>query len=318
MTPARGLLEGVSVIDFGAAVAGPYAGSLLAELGATVVKVMHRNDLVFEIKPSINGVSTTYLALNWNKDTLVLDLRSADDHRRAVELVSSCDVVLQNSRRGVMDKLGLSFRDVAECNPGIVYCSISGLPEEDEMSQHPMTDPHMQAYSGLTELFGGERLRYYAVLDVLAGCAAVEGILVALNRRSASGAGAQLVEVSLADAARYLIDVSRREAGSNDVRPTLLLDGDSYLVVGADAGTPPSRHGLSDERSGHFAGSAPHQWLADVPPDDAVVVARLLSDEEVMSDSGLRERGLLRDVQVADEITLTLAGSPWEFIETVA
>jgi crotonobetainyl-CoA:carnitine CoA-transferase CaiB-like acyl-CoA transferase len=314
MTPREAVrpLEGISVIDFGAAVAGPSAGSLLAELGADVVKVMHRNDLVFDIKPTIGRTSTTFFAVNWNKRRVDLDLRVEEDHRQAVELVRGCDVLLQNSRRGVMDKLRLSFADVAAMNPAVVYCSISGLAEGHEMADLPMTDPHMQAYSGLTDLLGGERLRYYAVLDILAGCAAVEGILVALNRRRTEGLRAQRVDVTMAEAARYLIELSLIEGARRDASArTVLVQQASYLTV--DGTGDPVRHDGPGDPDGYIVEPERLGASAAAEAKGHPVMARLLDDHDVMSDPAPRRHGLLRDVQVAEGVVLTLAGPPWEF-----
>ncbi|CAK7286308.1 CaiB/BaiF CoA transferase family protein [Streptomyces misionensis] len=195
-------LSGVLVADFGRVLAAPYATMLLADLGADVVKVEHPqtgDDTRAWGPPYAHGEATYFLSVNRNKRSVALDLRDADDRRRAGELARRADVLFENFRPGTLDRYGLGYEDVRARNPGIVYCSITGFGSGPGAAL-PGYDLLIQAVGGLMSVTGpapGEPVKTgVALVDVLTGLHAAVGVLAALRHRDATGEG-QRIEVDL-------------------------------------------------------------------------------------------------------------------------
>ena len=196
------LLDGVLVADFSRVLAGPYATMLLADLGATVVKVESpagddTRTWVPPVRP--DGVSTYYAAVNRNKRSVVLDLRDPKGLAAARELAARADVLVENFKPGGLAKYGLDYESVSAANPGVVYSSITGFGTAQGASL-PGYDLIVQAMSGLMSLTGDPEGPAYragiSVFDVMAGLHSTIGILAALRYRDATGEG-QHVEASL-------------------------------------------------------------------------------------------------------------------------
>src|SRR3954471_23107778 len=202
---SAGPLSGVLVADFSRILAGPYATMLLADMGASVVKVEgpKGDDTRTWTPPVRDGVSTYYLGVNRGKRSIALDLRDAADVEVARELARRADVVVENLKPGGMAKYGLDFESVRAANPGVVYASISGFGSGAGRDV-PGYDLMVQAISGLMSLTGDPGGPPYragiSVFDVMAGNHAVIGILAALRHRDATGQGQQ-VEVNLLSSA---------------------------------------------------------------------------------------------------------------------
>jgi crotonobetainyl-CoA:carnitine CoA-transferase CaiB-like acyl-CoA transferase len=199
---AEGPLAGLLVADFSRILAGPYATMLLADLGATVIKVEGPggDDTRTWQPPVRDGISTYYLGVNRNKRSIALDLRDAGDLAAAHELARRADVFIENFKPGGLARFGLDYEAVAAGNPAVVYASISGFGSGPKGASLPGYDLIVQAISGLMSVTGdpdGEPYRAgVAVFDVIAGLHATIGILAALNLRHETGRG-QHVEVSL-------------------------------------------------------------------------------------------------------------------------
>jgi crotonobetainyl-CoA:carnitine CoA-transferase CaiB-like acyl-CoA transferase len=197
-----GPLEGLVVADLSRVLAGPFATMLLGDLGADVVKVEHP-DGGDETRawgpPFSGGRSTYYLAVNRNKRSVALDLKSDKGRRAARALAARADVLVENFKAGALERLGLGYEDVARDNPGLVWCSISGFGR-GAGAELPGYDFLVQAMSGLMSITGpagGEPTKVgVALVDVLTGLYATSGILAALQARERTGRG-QRVEVSL-------------------------------------------------------------------------------------------------------------------------
>ncbi|GAA1754511.1 CaiB/BaiF CoA-transferase family protein [Aeromicrobium alkaliterrae] len=195
-------LEGTIVADFTRVLAGPLASMTLADLGATVIKVEEPGggDGTRGWGPPYSSTGATYFeAVNRSKQSIVLDLKSPEGRRLARELCHRADVVMENFRSGVMDRLGLGYDSVRASNPNVVYCSITAFGS-GEGANLPGFDFAVQAMSGLMSITGhpdGEPTKVgVAIVDVLAGKDATIGILAALRKRDLSGEGTRL-EVSL-------------------------------------------------------------------------------------------------------------------------
>jgi crotonobetainyl-CoA:carnitine CoA-transferase CaiB-like acyl-CoA transferase len=196
-------LADLRILDFSRVLAGPLATMVLADLGATVIKV-ERPDTGDETRswgPPFDpaGDATYFQAVNRNKANVVLDLGDPGDQARARELAVSADVVVENFRPGVMKRLGLDDEGLRAANPGLVYCSITGFGAGGGATL-PGYDLLVQALGGLMSITGesdGEPQKVgVAIVDVVAGLFASVGILAALRHRDRTGEG-QRVEVDL-------------------------------------------------------------------------------------------------------------------------
>ncbi|MEY4400904.1 MAG: hypothetical protein RL072_769 [Actinomycetota bacterium] len=205
MSAARRPLEGLLVADYSRVLAGPYCSMLLADMGATVIKVEGPagDDTRTWVPPTKDGVATYYMSINRNKKSIVLDYSKAEDRALAVELARRADIALENMKPGGMAKFGLDYESLAKVNPRLIYLSISGFGTA-EGAWLPGYDLIVQAVSGLMSLTGepdGPPFRAgISVFDVMTGLHGTIGVLAALNQRQATGKG-QHVEVNLLSSA---------------------------------------------------------------------------------------------------------------------
>ena len=203
--PAAGIppLGQLRILDFSRVLAGPFATMMLADLGADVVKVERPGggDETRSWGPPHDdrGEATYFQAVNRNKHSIVLDLSRTSDLARARSEAQIADVIVENFRPGVMDRLGLGYDELRATAPGLIYCSITGFGA-GEGAALPGYDLLVQALGGLMSITGapeGEPQKVgVALVDVLAGLFASVGILAALRHRDRSGEG-QRVEVNL-------------------------------------------------------------------------------------------------------------------------
>jgi len=205
MTPPRRPLEGLLVADYSRVLAGPYCSMLLADMGATVIKVEgpSGDDTRTWVPPTKDGVATYYMSINRNKKSIVLDYSKPEDRALAVELGRRADIALENMKPGGMKKFGLDYESLAAINPRLVYLSISGFGTK-EGAWLPGYDLVVQAVSGLMSLTGEPDGPPYragiSVFDVMTGLHGTIGVLAALNQCQTTGRG-QHVEVNLLSSA---------------------------------------------------------------------------------------------------------------------
>ncbi|MFD1252588.1 E-cinnamoyl-CoA:R-phenyllactate CoA transferase [Devosia equisanguinis] len=238
------LLDGITIVDMCQFLSGPYASLRLQDLGARVIKIERPDggDLsrrLYLSDTEIGGDSTIFHAINRSKESLALDLKKPEDVAALKKLIGKADVVLQNFRPGVIERLGLDYEAAKAINPGIVYASITGYGGEGPWVDRPGQDLLAQARSGVMWLNGdddqGPVPFGLAIADMLAGAAVAQGVLAALVRKGISGQGAH-IETSLLE---VLVDFQF------EVLTTHLNDGKR----------PPKR---SDFRSAHAYLSAPY------------------------------------------------------------
>ena len=207
MTASRPL-DGLLVIDFSQFLSGPLASLKLADMGARVIKVERpgTGDLcrtLYLSDTDIGGTNTLFHAINRNKESFAADLRDEGDRARLRALLGRADVMIQNFRPGVIDRLGFGYEAVSALNPRIVWGGVSGFGEEGPWAGLPGQDLLAQARSGLLWLTGSRddppMPMGLAAADMLAGNALVQGILAALVARGVHGRGAR-VETSLLEA----------------------------------------------------------------------------------------------------------------------
>jgi len=202
-------LNGIKVIDLTHMLAGPYAGMVIADLGAEVVKVeplppgdITRNLLSSDPNYSFKGFGAYHLTLNRNKKSISLDLKSEEGLQTFYDLVQSADVVLNNFSAGVVNKLKIDFESLQKVNPRIVTCSITGFGETGPHSSRPAYDQIVQAYSGGMSITGPDAntptRAGIPIGDLGSGLYGVIGILSALLSREKTNAG-QHIDMSLLD-----------------------------------------------------------------------------------------------------------------------
>ncbi len=198
-------LQGIRVLDFSRVFAGPYATMMLGDLGASVIKVEPPtgDEARYFGPPFLAGEGMNFLAINRGKQGIVLDLKQPEAVVVAHRLAAEADVVVENFRPGVADRLGIGFAELSAANPGLVYCSISGFGPDSPYADRPAVDPVLQAMGGLMEKQGhGIRPEWVcvALADTYAASLATQGILAALLARTRDGGRGQRVEISLYEA----------------------------------------------------------------------------------------------------------------------
>ena len=201
-------LEGLTVLEFSQFLSGPYAGLRLADLGARVIKIERPEvgDLCRNLYISdtdLEGDSTLFHAINRNKESFAANLKDAKDIELVKKLIEKADIITQNFRPGVIERIGLDYESVKKINPRIVYGTISGYGSEGPWSSLPGQDLLAQSRTGLVWLNGngGEAPTPMglAVADMLAGHSLIEGILAAIIKRFRTDKGSH-VETSLVEA----------------------------------------------------------------------------------------------------------------------
>ena len=201
-TVPSGALDGLVVLEFASYVSGPFAGMLLADLGAEVIKIENpQGGDPFRDwgRSDYNG---TFGSMNRNKRSVALNLKAPDDLAAARRLALGADVIIENFRSGVMDALGLGYDALCVENPGLVYCSITGFGGEGPYRDRPGYDTVGQAMSGLLGVLTDRKAPQpmgVSLSDHLAGTFAAYGVLAALQARVRTGRG-QRVETSLLQA----------------------------------------------------------------------------------------------------------------------
>ena len=199
-----GPLQGIRVLDFTRVLAGPAAALALADLGAEVIKVEPpgSGDETRTFPPMRDGESHYFLSINRGKKSIVIDLKSEAGVALARDLAARCDILIENYRPGVMDRLGLGYETLAAINPRLIYCSISGFGMTGPLRDRPSFDIVLQAMSGALSVNGdpgGLPTKLGIPLgDLVGGINGPIGILAALYERSITGRG-RLIDVSLMD-----------------------------------------------------------------------------------------------------------------------
>jgi crotonobetainyl-CoA:carnitine CoA-transferase CaiB-like acyl-CoA transferase len=201
-----GALRNLKILDLSRVLAGPLATMLLGDFGAEIVKVERPgrgDDTRAWGPPYAAGQATYFQAVNRNKRSVLADLSDGADRDRILALATEADVVVENFRPGVMDRLGLGYEALAAVNPALVYCSITGFGSSGQGATLPGYDLLVQAVGGLMSITGppdgGPQKVGVALVDVIAGLYATVGILTALRHRDVTGRG-QRVEVDLLSA----------------------------------------------------------------------------------------------------------------------
>jgi crotonobetainyl-CoA:carnitine CoA-transferase CaiB-like acyl-CoA transferase len=223
--PPRALpLADVRVLDLGSYISGPCAAVLLAEMGADVVKVEPPAGDPFR-KWESGGLNATFVAFNRGKRSVVLDLKTDADRARLLDLVRTADVLVENFRPGVMERLGIGWDVLSEIRPELVHCSISGFGSGGPYAGLPAYDGVALGYSGLAGLLldpEDPRLRGPALADAITGHSAAFAVLAALLERHRTARGEHL-EVSMLGALVHFLHsaVAKNVVEGRDETPYL-------------------------------------------------------------------------------------------------
>jgi CoA:oxalate CoA-transferase len=298
------LLEGIRVLDLTNVLAGPFCCYQLAVLGADVIKVETpgSGDLARELgaDPELNqqGMGASFLAQNAGKRSVTINLKHPRGKDAFLRLVATADVLVENFRPGVMDRLGLGYAALTAVKPDLVYCAISGFGQDGPLRGNPAYDQIIQGLSGVMSVTGSPHtapLRVgYPVCDTMGGITAAFAIAAALFRRAQTGEGER-------------IDVSMLEA-------TLVAMGwavSNWLIAGLRP-TPMGNENMTAAPSGAFRTGRGLLNIAANKQDQFETLCRLVGREDLIGDRRFadREDRKLNRYELKTEIEEALAGRP--------
>jgi CoA:oxalate CoA-transferase len=302
-------LEGVRVLDLTNVLAGPLCAYQLALLGADVVKVEapKGGDLARQLgsDPALNAalMGASFLAQNGGKQSVTVNLKRPEGKEVLRRLVARSDVLVENFRPGVMQRLGLGYDELKQIHPGLVYCAISGFGQEGPLREAPAYDQIIQGLSGMMSITGDPQcapLRAgYPVADTISGITAAFAISAALVRRQRTGEGG-FIDVSMLDSALV----------------TMGWVISNFLI----AGTVPQPHGNSNftaAPSGTFRTGDGLVNIAANKQEQFEALARVLGREDLIADprfAGREARKAHRD-ELTVELESALSARPareWE------
>jgi CoA:oxalate CoA-transferase len=288
----RKLLEGVRVLDLTNVLSGPFATLHLALLGAEVIKIENPvdGDLARKLGnvPKLNKdlMGTSFLAQNANKKSVTLNLKAEKGCEVFRKLATTADVLVENFRPGVMDRLGLSYETLAEINPRLVYCAISGFGQTGPDAQKPAYDQIIQGLSGTMAVHGDERLNPlrcgFPVCDTVGGLNAAFAVMAALYHRERTGEG-QMIDIALLDSIMPPMGwvVANLLIGG---QPPVLMGNDNFTA--APSGTFATKDGFIN-----IAANKQEQWEAVA---DVIGIPDLKTDPRFSErDTRKRNRKLL-------------------------
>ena len=315
-----GPLAGLKVIELAHIMAGPCCGLMLANLGADVIKVEKApggDDTRSFTPPDIGGEAASFLMMNKGKRGMVVDLKTAGGLAVARRLLADADVVIENYRKGTMERLGLGYEALREANPGLIYCEISGFGRTGPYAERAGFDLVAQGMSGLMSITGEGPGRPPVkvgapVTDITAGILAALGVVAAVVERQTSGRGQR-------------VDTSLFEAGITHT----FWQSAIYMASGEVAGPMGSAHPLNAPYQAFEAadgwinvGSANQaNWLKML---DAIGAPELADDPRFANnetrvknrDPQALARGMITEVTHSRLGSVATLGSPIKFSET--
>ncbi|MCX8122677.1 MAG: CoA transferase [Spirochaetes bacterium] len=202
MTPP---LQNLKILDFTYLLPGPYGTMMLADLGANIIKVENPNnpDMLRMLPPFVNGISAVYAHINRGKKSLALDLKSPESKDIIYSLVKEYDIIIEQFRPGVLEKLGFGYNDLKNINPSIIYCSLTGYGQTGSYAQRAGHDINYMALSGVDSFSGkkdtGPALHGIQIADIASGAKnMVIAVLAAYIKRQSTGKG-DYIDISITD-----------------------------------------------------------------------------------------------------------------------
>lgn len=345
-------LDGVTVVELGQVVAGPFATMTLGDLGAEIVKIEPpgRGDLARSVEPAPEYFDT----VNRNKRSVAIDLKSDDGQAVALDLLSEADAFVENTKPGRIETFGLDLESVRAVNPEIVYCTITGFGAGSPYEDVPAFDMIIQAMSGIMGLTGrdGEPPLWSGLPsgDLAASMYAVQSVIAALYAREAGVIDGEYVEVPMLDAAITWLcsraaytfrhdeprPRSERHTGMAPFGPFECADGRIVIAAGTDSlweelcaaidrpdladddrfGSIPdrldNRSALIDELETTLSGGSREHWL-DRLHEHQLPAAPIYDTDEVWEDDHVRRRGLRTTMRRPDGSDAEVIAPPARF-----
>lgn len=253
-----GILSGVRVLELSRTLAGPFAGHVLADLGADVIKIEQPgsgDESRSFTPPTYHGVSCYFHAVNRNKRSVTLNLKDPEDLEVFYELAAEADVVTESYRTGVAERLGVDYPTLAQKNPRLIYLSVSGYGRTGSRATWPAYDIVMQAESGLMSITGkadGELVKIGpSIADVTTGLYGGMGLLAALYEREKSGKG-QYLDVAMFDAQYGMLNNWLLAALSTGTAPQPMGQGNPALAPYQIISTADNGYMLGCANDTHF------------------------------------------------------------------
>jgi len=345
VTPGPRPFANVRVLDFTQVLAGPYGSFQLALLGADVIKVERREGEDMRRTPlsrewADRGMAPSWLAINGNKRSLTLDLQKPAAIEIINRLAAKADVVMENFRPGVMDRLGIGYEALRKINPRLIYCCISGFGSTGPYRNEAGYDGKIQALSGIMSLTGhkemGPTRAGFAVCDVLSGMTAAYAVSSALYQRTHTNEG-QFIDVSMLEAslaflstqvADFTVAGHRQEqfgnqAISRKVTANLFRAKDSYLLLAVNNDkqyealmTAIGRADvLDDPRFADWFQRKEHEAALRAIIEDALAAADAKTWEKRLNDAGAPCASIWRIEEVIDHPQI-VARNAMQTIET--
>lgn len=335
-----GSLDDLKILDFSTLLPGPYATLMLADMGAEVLKISSasRPDIVLDYPPFIGdtGVSASQAWLGRNKKTMFLNLKTGEGKAVVKELVKEYDIVLEQFRPGVMEKLGLGYEDLKAVNPKLIYCSLTGYGQTGPLRDAAGHDINYMSRSGIISQAGrresGTSLMNFQIADIAVGSMnSVIGILAAVNYRKNTGKG-QYIDVAMMDGcvpfnsldgAGFLVSGKEPKREGERLNGGCIYDfyetkDGEYLSVGSlepqfwsrfctaigredlIGGTvyPPNIDEVKAEIRGILKTKTRDEWVEVFSPYDACVQPVLNLKEALLEDEQVKEREMVVDVKL--------------------
>lgn len=333
-----GALDGLKVLDFSTLLPGPYASLILADMGAEVLKISSagRPDLVVNYEPFIgdSGISACQAWLGRNKKTMFLNLKTGEAKGIIRELIKEYDIILEQFRPGVMDRLGIGYEELKKVNPGLIYCALTGYGQTGPLRDAAGHDINYLSRSGLVSHAGrkdhGPSLMNFQIADVAAGSMnSVIGILAAVHYRSRTGKG-QFIDISMLDgcipfnsldSAGFLVSGRQPEREGEMLNGGCMYDyyetkDGEYMSVGSlepkfwkefcraigredlISGTvwPADAEKVKEEIQQIFRTKTKEEWIEVFKDYDACVQPVLDLREALIEDEQIRERKMVIDL----------------------
>lgn len=335
-----GSLDDLKILDFSTLLPGPYATLMLADMGAEVLKISSasRPDIVLDYPPFIGdtGVSASQAWLGRNKKTMFLNLKTGEGKAVVKELVKEYDIVLEQFRPGVMEKLGLGYEDLKAVNPKLIYCSLTGYGQTGPLRDAAGHDINYMSRSGIVSQAGrresGPSLMNFQIADIAVGSMnSVIGILAAVNYRKNTGKG-QYIDVAMMDGcvpfnsldgAGFLVSGKEPKREGERLNGGCIYDfyetkDGEYLSVGSlepqfwsrfctaigredlIGGTvyPPNIDEVKAEIRGILKTKTRDEWVEVFSHYDACVQPVLNLKEALLEDEQVKEREMVVDVEL--------------------
>ncbi|MDC7235622.1 MAG: CaiB/BaiF CoA-transferase family protein [Spirochaetales bacterium] len=348
------LLDDILVLDFSQYLAGPWTAVKLADFGARVIKIERpgsgdNSRRLILSNLLIDGDSSVFHSMNRNKESYAANLKDTDDLRKVKELIKKADVMIENFRPGIMEKIGLGYEEVKKLNPGIIYTSVTGYGAEGPLKGKPGQDLLVQSLSGIPWLNGNADQAPVpvglAVVDQFTTANAVQAILASLIRRSRTGEGAR-VELSLIESAiDFQFEVLTTYLNNGEKMSERSKVNNAHNFLGAPYGiykTKDSFIALSmgplqvladlleceglkrysdpdewfDKRdeikqtlAEHMPGRTTEEWLAVLEPAD-YWCARVNTTRELLEDEGLSRADMIQEIKRKNGTTLKTTRTP--------